>query len=290
MRNQEMNTKAPLNLFLLLVLLLCLLLGGCGQVAGVQATPTEPAVTATSTPEPEATSTPLPPSATPTSTPTDLPTSTPTPLPSPTADRTAAAQVKASATAEALAELMAPDLEEYGVDPSEGHPVWYSGKSIKIELSNYMENKNRFLEEVEPLSDFVIQSRVTWDTSGALSLCGITYNAGDDFDLGKQNRFFLMRLQFAPQWTIWRWEYNRFQSFLTGSWHTSGNIHDKSGSSNLITLVARDKNIAVYINGTKQRQVEDTQHAGGWLALSAFQESGSTICKFDQTWVWAFDQ
>jgi hypothetical protein len=283
----RMNFKTPFHYYLLLILLISLFLGGCGRVAGISATPTSSAVPATSTPQPTASFTPQP-TVTPTSEPTN--TLTPSPIPSPTPDREATAAAKSTTTAEAFLLMISPDLEAYGVVPSDGHVVWQQQDPIKMELTSYLENNDYILKGAEVQSDFVIQTRITWHTSGALSLCGITFRAEEDLTSGAQNKFFLMRLQHHPLWTIWRWDKGRFQGFIPGDWLLSRNIHDENGSTNVVALVVRGSDIDVFINRDKQRRVQDTKRTDGWLALSANQESGRTWCKFDKTWVWVFDE
>lgn len=190
------------------------------------------------------------------------------------------------ATSEAL---VYPRLEKYGISPAEGHIAWVGRQPIRLELTSYMENGDHVLEDIGSVSDFVIESKVTWDTSGALSLCGITFHAEEDLAQGAQNRFFIMRLQYSPGWTIWHWNYGQFQHFVSDRWQISPDIHDDNHSYNRLALVVRGKDIDIFINGDKQRQVEDTKLEEGLLALSANQESGRTVCTFEDTWVWVFD-
>lgn len=278
---------------LILASLFCLLTSGCGLSSASQ--PTSASTTAASTvpPEPKVTATEVltetpTPTASPSSTPTE--TATPTRQPSATADRTGTAAARGTATAEALSAWVNPYLLEYGVNPDDGHIVWVNKQSLKLDLTSYMENADHVLKDAGKLADFVIQTEVTWDTSGALSLCGLTFSADDDFASGAQNRFFIMRLQYDPGWTIWRWEYGKFQSFVfKEGWRSSRDIHDDNGSSNLLALVVRGKDIDIFINRDKQRRVEDTKMKEGWLAFSANQESGKTTCTFRNSWVWAFN-
>jgi hypothetical protein len=267
------------------VVLINLLLIGCGLAA--TAAPTSTPVPPTSTPLPSATSTPSP---LPTATATSAPTSTPTQVPSATPNRTATASANQTATAEAINAALAPALEAYGVDPADGHLAFADEDPGRLELSSYGETDNLVLKEVGKLTDFVVESEITWKTSGALSLCGITFHAEDDLAQGLQNRFFIMRLQFDPGWTVWRWQYGQFQSFVSDHWLPSSHIHDKNSSSNVLGLVVKGPDINVFINGKKERQVEDPKLKEGLLALSAFQESGSTMCQFKNTWVWVFDK
>ncbi len=280
-----MLTKIHLLRFLCLGLLISLLSSGCGPVAGTLAAAASTTVPPTSKPQPTASSTP-PPTVTLTSTPTNTPTLVPTSTP----DHTATTAAQVTRAAEATNALLAPDLEGYGVDPASGHVVMVYPGSPKIELTSYMETGNWLLKEAGSLSDFVVQSEITWKTSGALALCGITFHAQDDLDNGLQNRFFMMRLQFDPAWTIWRWENGKFQSFVSNDWLPSNHIHDKNSSTNVVALVVKGKDIDIFINRHKENRVEDSKLKEGLLALSAFQESGSTTCQFDKTWVWAFDK
>jgi hypothetical protein len=280
-----MNTRMSSHFFLLLALLTVLMTAGCKPTLETTQAPASP-------PKVEASSTPLPPTPTtpPTATPTAPPTDTPTPVPSPTPDAQKTAEAIKSATADAINALVSPDLEKYQVDPSSGHVVWMEPDTIELYINSYLENKNYSLKEAGKMTDFVAQTEVTWSTSGGLALCGVTFRADDDLDKGKQNRFFMMRLQYAPAWTIWFWDKGNFQYFVSPKWVSSGNINDTDGSKNLIALVVQGKKIDIYINYAKQRQLEETKLKEGKLALSAYQESGETRCEFNHTWVWAFDK
>lgn len=261
-----------------------LILSGCGIVPQAPA-PTDTVVPPTRTAEPTATNTEAP-----TATATSVPTDTPTPVPSPTEDLAATQSAMETAVANELNEMVAKDLEKYEVDPSAGHVVWADEEEVNLTVTDYMGDRNRWLDDAGDVKDFVVQSEVTWDTSGALSLCGITFHAEGDREKGKQNRFFLMRLQYDPGWTIWRWQYGQFQTFLTGGWRASRSIHDQNGDMNTLALVVKGKDIFVYINHDKQAWIEDLQLKEGEIALSAYQESGKTECVFENTWVWAFDE
>jgi hypothetical protein len=248
-------------------------------VAGVSATPTRSPIPPTSAP----TATHTPP---PTGTPTIPPTATPTPLPTETPDLAATIDARLRATSEAA---LNDRLEEYGIDPSAGRFVLENHKPIRMELTSFLENSNRVLDEAGSLADFVVESNITWTTSGGLALCGITFHAEEDLAEGAQNRFFMMRLQYSPAWTIWHWEYGEFQYFVNDGWLASRDIHDENDSTNRVALVVQGKDIDIFLNGDKQRRVEETTLTEGLLALSAFQESGRTVCTFEDTWVWVFE-
>jgi hypothetical protein len=181
-------------------------------------------------------------------------------------------------------------LQDYGVNSSDGRLAWFEPEPIEMELTGYMEDRNQYLHDLGPLTDFVVETRITWSSTSGFALCGITFRANEDLELGAQNRFFMMRLEFDPGWTIWGWENGQFQYFLPGDWLSSRSIHDENGSSNLVALVVRGDEIEVFINRDKQRLVTDNKREQGLLALSAYQESGETNCQFENSWVWVFDR
>jgi hypothetical protein len=278
-----MHHRRLFSLSLVLVFLASFLLSGCSQTGGVSITATSTALPATAT---------LAPSATFTLVPTDTPTSTPSPSPSPspTPNLQATDAANTAATAEAANAVVAPFLKDFGVDPAQGHLAWLHEAEIKQEVTTYLEKANYVIQDAGQVSSFVMQSKITWDTSGALSLCGFTFFGEEDLKAGAYNQLLLMRLQYAPKWTIWRWDYGQFQYHLASNWLSSRDIRDDNKSSNVLSLVVQDKDITVYINGDKQRQVEDTKFKKGLLALSTYQESGTTTCKFRDSWVWVFDK
>jgi hypothetical protein len=278
-----MSRQRLFSLPLLLIFIISLLLGGCSQVGGVAITATaiNTAIPPTATAQPTATFTPVP---------TDTPTATPTASPSPTPDLKATEAANQAATAEAQTAAFAAVLKDFDVDASTGHLAWSETSEIKQEVSAYLEKANYVIKDAGQLDNFVMQSEIHWKTSGALSLCGFTFSADDDLKAGMFDQLFLMRFQYNPVWTIWHWNYGRFEYHLLNDWQASRAIHDDNDSKNVLTLVVRGKDITVYVNGDKQQATEDTKAKKGWLALSTYQESGKTSCKFTNSWVWSIDK
>jgi hypothetical protein len=279
-----MSHHRTLSIPVVFLLIASFLLGGCSQVAGVSITATMPPtpVPPTATALPTATYTPVP---------TDTPTATPTASPSPTLDLKATEAANKAATAEAAKAAFASVLKEFDVDASTGRLVWADTSDVKQEVTAYLETANYVIKDAGQLDNFVMQSEIKWKTSGALSLCGFTFSAEDDLNTGAYDQIMLMRLQYNPLWTIWRWDNGQFQYHLANDWQESRDIHDENDSKNVLTLVVKGKDITVYINGDKQsRKMEDTKAKKGWLALSTYQESGKTTCTFTNTWIWSIDQ
>lgn len=275
-----MKRKTWLPGILAIISLTSLLLTGCGKVQGVAITPTlAPTSTAvpTNTPLPMATDTPLP---------TVTTTRTQTPVPKPTVDRTATVE----AENQEINSIFGPVLDDYGVNVADGHLAWYDFDPTTLEVTGYMERDDKWLDDAGILTDFVIETKITWNTTGGLALCGITFHAEEDLENGLQNQFFIQRLQFSPTWAIYNRNNGRLQYFLSGNWIPTRDLHDKNDSSNVVALVVKGSEITVFINGDKQRKLEDKKLKEGLVALSTLQESGHTTCKFENTWIWVIDQ
>jgi hypothetical protein len=272
------------KLVFFMILLVSLLVSGCGP-----AKTTVQAVEATKPPEPTAT---LAPSATPqpTSTPTAVPTDTPTPTPTATAtpNRTATAQTVATAKADALLKKIEPDLTTYGYTLADGHLQWAGETNMQIEVKEY--GMSRFLPLDAPRGDnFIFQTSVTWNTTGGLAGCGIFFRMEDGTSQGRTNQFVLYRLKSAPAWDISFYDRGQWQKSIS-RWVYSKSILDKNDATNLVALVVNGRNIYPYINGKKQKLVEDITLEDGLFAVSASQDSGVSTCTFGDMWLWAIDK
>jgi len=52
----------------------------------------------------------------------------------------------------------------------------------------------------------------------------------------------------------------------------------------------RGDKFTVYINGVKERTVENNKIAEGRLAFEVVQDSGTSYCLFENGWVWEYDE
>jgi hypothetical protein len=280
-----MNVMSFWKRVFIVVFLLSLFVNGCGPeqvILGTSATQ-EPEQTAAVVPTDTAVPTDTP---VPTATATTAPTATPKPTFTATPNHKATAQAEATATIDALLKQIEPDLTIYGFTPADGHLIWFNEEEEEITVEDY--NTSRFRPLDAPASgNFIIQTNITWNTTGGLAGCGLFFRM-DEEDDGPSNQFEMMRLQSAPAWSISYYEWSQWQRYLA-SWVDSASIIDENASTNKVALVVNGRNIYPYINGTKQRLVEDITLTEGLFAISATQESGVSTCIFDDTWIWEID-
>lgn len=259
---------------LVAVAVLSLVLLSCSFSGGLfaQATPT---ATSTATP---------PPTATPTETPTPTATATPTLTPSATPNRLATKKAQASATAQAQVNEVMPRLEELGLKDAPGRLIYYQDEPIVLSVVDWNTYVPAIIAE-DKVHNFVLHSRVTWDSSSGLAGCGVIFRADEDLQDGARYEFDLMRLQNAPAWWIYHVKYARLEADLTNM-QFSNYINDGKDSVNTIDLVVQDSIFTPYINGEKMRIAESTKLTSGIIGLIAHQESGTTLCQFEDSWVW----
>lgn len=277
---------------LLTVLVLSLLATGCAPASSTEAAVTEVQATETATASPVPSNTPLP-TQTDTPVPTSTSTATVTATASSTPDRTATLSVKQTATQAAMDEKVGAELAKYNIDPSQGHVTWMESEAIELDGSGYSMGWYLPLDDVGMLKDFVVQSDITWKTSTGFAGCSYIFRAPDDWDLkiGDFYRFVFIRLQYAPVWFMYYYKDGLWQYTLPGqSGVTSKNLLDDNMSKNTITLDARGDTFTVYINGVKERAVQNNRISEGRLAFEVIQESGASYCKFENSWVWEYDQ
>lgn len=264
--------------------LLLIILTGCSALSS----PTETPVPPTATPVPP-TATPVPPTDTPTQTPTDtpLPTDTPTSTPvPPTPDKTGTAAAAATATAAPIVEAVEAELANYDLTTEGGYLAW-AESSFDIKTDTYGEN--RFYSPYEDIvvSDFVLQTEVTWETTTGFAGCGIVFRADGDLIESPQYRMYFIRLQGLPLWDFEYYKNDEFQSNVTGDVLSTSALDSKQGSTNRITLIMQGERMTAYGNGDRMSSAVDGRVVEGAIGFIAFQESGETTCTFDNTWVWA---
>jgi hypothetical protein len=255
------------------LLTLTLLLSACSMAAP------QPTATPAPTDTPAPTQTPVP-----TSTPT--PTDTPTPTPTATPNATATAAAQATADMAASYALIEPDLKKLGFTTSEGHLGFLLKEPRAITVNTYL-GEDYFWTMEEPVSDFVMQAEVAWNTASGLAGCAVLFRADEDYANGAYYWFPLMRLQYAPMYDIELHKYGRWQETLTfGQTQFSNAIHDSQDSTNTIALVVRGENITPYINGEMLRSNPNSKLTEGLIGWGTFQESGTTTCTYKSGWVW----
>jgi hypothetical protein len=236
------------------------------------------------TPTAVPTNTPIPPTNTP------LPTDTPTPLPTATATATpnlaATASFKATQTAEALVTDIKAQLTDLKL-PTDGTLGWYQTEPASVELDGYQDwGYLSFAEDLE-VSDFIINTDITWESTG-WPTCGLWFRSDKDFGSGKFYWFEILRLSGLPGWDISFYRDSKNYVNTPTDFRTSGALDLGSGATNKVIIMAQAEKFVVYFNGQRQGQFFDysKQSLKGYFAFAGWQDSGSTTCTYENTWVW----
>jgi hypothetical protein len=248
------------------------------SVSSLQAPTATP--TATNTPEPTATQ--VPPTATATLTPTA--TATATPVPTATPNRTATKEAALTSTAQVQLSYITPFLDKYGYKSDSGEVAYFKPDEEMIQTTDYGTITYNFLDK-ESYKDFILQSEVTWNTSGGLAGCGFLFRSDRDLETGAFFDFLIVRLQYDPRYWSRYIKYNTIQAFMGRG--SSSAINDTQDSTNVLTIVAQRDHLVYYINGKKVIDNNYSQITEGGIAFMANQESGTTTCTFKNTWIWA---
>lgn len=229
----------------------------------------------TATPEPTTTNTPEP-------TETPLPTHTPTP------DFTATAVAEEAAFLAAKETEIKATLEELGLDPEVGRLAWVSEEPLRLSLTNYNTHSWSPLAEHEVFSDFVLQTDVTWESTGGLAICGLWLRAESYEETSAHYKFVTIRFSGLPLWNLTYWKYDQLQAVLApgGDANKSMYIDQDQGATNTYLFIAQGNLLQAYVNGHRLGQMTITSLTKGQLAGYILQESGETTCVFDNAWVW----
>jgi hypothetical protein len=285
-----MNKKhSYLPVLLVMVLILSSVLTGCSskpqtQVAAAATEAPSSTPVPSDTPVPTSTNTPVP---------TDTPTAVPTATRTATPNRTATQAVKLTATQAANEVMVGKELAKYNIDPSLGHVAWVMDDPVELDGSGYAQGFFRPIKELGVVKDFVMQSDVIWTTSGALAGCAYIFRGPEDWDveIGDFYELATFRMAGAPTWLIDYYEAGRWKYSLPGGRGVqSANLEDDKMAKNVLTIDARGDTFTVYINGVKERAIENNKIAEGRIAFEVIQNSGSSYCKFSNAWVWVYDK
>ena len=237
----------------------------------------------TATLAPTATNTPTPiPTATATATATPPPTATATPTPTATPNRTATAEAKAAAALAAALKVVNPVLEKYKINGGTGL-TYFANEPVQFGVDQYNTYVYNWIDD-NAYSDFVYHSDITWESTGGLAGCGVTFRSDGDIENGEFYRFDIMRLQNAPAWQAW---YVYSSAWKNLGWKYHNSIKDTLGSQNTITIIAKGSNLQAYVNDVKMTEIDYNKLSSGRIAELVWQESGKTNCMFSNSWVWA---
>ena len=236
--------------------------------------------TATDTPRPTATNVP----------PTDTPSPTDKPSPTPTDDPGATADVAATQTAEVLVGVVGEVLAEYGFATDSGHLGWYSAEPLPLTVEEFNETKIEPFGGGETFSNFLLHTKVTWNTTTALAGCGIILRSEEDLKLGEQYRFLTIRFLGIPVWDVILQQYGVWQFSTFKTQQRSSYINQGAESTNEYFFVLDGPTLLVYVNGTRIGGTTLARRSSGVLGVFAYQETGVTSCTFTDSWVWVLEE
>ncbi len=254
--------------FALTVLLLALIISAC------QPAP-EPTPTVTATIQPS-------------DTPTPEPTATLTPTKTATPDFAATSMARATKTAAPIVQNIEETFSKYEIDGTGGHLQWFSSESYTIPVTDYNMIIYETNKDAGKVGDFVLKADISWNSTSGLAGCGLVYRSEDESDFSGKYFLQLIRLQNAPFWRIDFYDKGTFQKSLTNDKFESV-INDLQDSVNEVVLIAIGGEYTVIINGKKMVPVKESSVLKGYIGFIAHQESGTTYCRYDKMWLWAWD-
>jgi hypothetical protein len=161
------------------------------------------------------------------------------------------------ATATVSAPIVA-ELPTYGLDATSGEVGWIHDP-LTLEVSGYQQMTfgNDFMNIIG--KDFVLAADVTWDTQYGDSGCGFMFRSNGDQQ--KPDGYMLIASRFANGRVV-------FMALADGEFANLRHFYPKevdrsfewqNGTTNRITIVARDNILEVYTNKVKIGEIDTTQ-------------------------------
>jgi hypothetical protein len=161
------------------------------------------------------------------------------------------------ATATVAAPIVA-ELPTYGMDATSGEVGWIHDP-LTLEVSGYQQMTfgNDFMNIIG--RDFVLAADVTWDTQYGDSGCGFMFRSNGDQQ--EPDGYMLIASRFANGRVV-------FMALADGEFANLRHFYPKevdrsfewqNGTTNRITIVARDNIIEVYTNMVKIGEIDTTQ-------------------------------
>jgi len=225
---------------------------------------------------------------------TDTPTFTSSPLPTMTSTSTVTPDMTATysanatmVTAERL-KLIKPELDLVGY-PETGSITWYQVDAINIVPAKNQTLFYKTIDEKLIAGDFIFKTDITWSAT-SLVFCGFNFRAGENIEKGNHYEFLFLRISGLPGWDIEYHEGDEFVSTITERIHFSDAMKTENNATNEFILVARGNQFTVYINKIRQGTFFDygNKLTEGQFAFLAFEDSGASSCKYDNSWLWSY--
>ena len=269
-----------------LVILILLILPGCGGAK--EAEPTQPAPAEVIPPTNTTAPTDIPlPTSTFTPVPTDTPVPTETSVPTDTPDLAATEAAEATAAAEELTAKIDAELQKLGLSTSEGYLAWTQTDPLSVTTDVGAQTLFAPFAEGQKFSDFILGADVTWESTSGLAGCGFMFRSEENFERGAQYRFYTIRLSGLPLWDIEYWKFGEWQTTLGGEPRSNTIIDQANGATNRYVLHITKDLFTSFANGERLGRVTSSTLKEGYFALFTFQESQKSTCTMNNAWIWA---
>jgi hypothetical protein len=204
-----------------------------------------------------------------------LPSVTPLPSITPNAEATAAAEATLSPIRSALA--------SYGIDPSQGQLGWVH-RPVTIELNSYGAQDYATDYGILIVRNFVVQADVTWVTRTGLAGCGFVFRAD------QEENFYGVGIFRGATGVAGFGEYRNGRVVNNGiEFRDAPATLWRNEEVNRLALVALENTFTLYVNGQFSHQISYTTLQSGVTAFAALSESGTSICTFNNGWLWVLD-
>jgi len=184
-------------------------------------------------------------------------------------------------------------MARLGLPTDTGHFVLYHA-TFTIDLASHpIAMYKPFNPDITPdliASDFVISTDITSNSDG-LSDCGIWIRSDDRWEKGDRYDIRFERDIDKPGLVLLRYIHNgKYDKLLSQVVSGTALPPAKNGFTNQMVVSAVGNKFDVYINGELEGSYRDyaKKLSGGRFAFEAWQNSGTTTCIFNNTWVWVY--
>lgn len=194
-----------------------------------------------------------------------------------------------SATETAIAPMV-NELATYGVSASAGRPGWVHPPAT-LDITGYLQYDYATEFASTVTQDFVVAADITWNTRTGLSGCGFALRAD-----GNGNQYLALITRGANGHAIFSVIANN--EHVQSKDYYAAPIDPANDVTNRFAVVGRGSNFTFYTNGQKAADVDANFKTGpaagiyyekGFVAFVGLSESGRTVCRFTNAWLWLME-
>lgn len=206
-----------------------------------------------------------------------------TPGPTATAFPSRTPDSAATQSAEATLSPIRAALAGYGVDPNKGFLGWaHAPKTIEIRTYLAQDYATDYPNVIT--RNFVVQADVTWETRTGLAGCGFVFRADQE-----KNFYGMGVARGATGVSVFDVFHKGRGSRRAWVTHDARATNWQNGDTNRLAIVAQETLFTLYVNGQFTQQESNGEFQAGGVAFAALSESGTSICTFNNGWLWILD-